>query len=262
MVKTNNFFVVHEFMINDLDLKGNELFTYSIIYGFSQTEGNWFTGSIKYIAHWLNSTPRTVYNVLEGLVAKKLIVKKTVYKNNVKYCQYRVTYHDTGNTSESGDEAGAGADTGTGTTPESSPAAKPEAAGTVPEAKPEDTGRVPEANKIANMIEDFTGNTTIKTKIYDVLRNRKKANKPTTTEFIKIFLEKLQKFSNGDDTNKIKILDYSIEHGYITVYPLATFSPKQSQATKEPTKTSYNIEEFENGYNIYDEINKYSRNYS
>ena len=81
-------------MVDELKLSGNELLAYAVIYGFSQTEGNWFTGTIKYLATWLNTTPRTVYNVLENLVDKKLIEKKTVYINGIKYCKYRVTYYD------------------------------------------------------------------------------------------------------------------------------------------------------------------------
>ena len=37
LVKSKDFIVVHEFMVRDLRLKGNELLVYAIIFDFSQT---------------------------------------------------------------------------------------------------------------------------------------------------------------------------------------------------------------------------------
>ena len=53
MVKENTYINIQAFMRNDLNLKGNELLVYAIIYGFSQDEETKFTGSSTYIADWI-----------------------------------------------------------------------------------------------------------------------------------------------------------------------------------------------------------------
>ena len=67
MVKPNTFIHIEAFMINDLNLKGNELLVYAIIYGFSQDGKSHFTGSLQYLADWTNSTKRGVIKVLQKL---------------------------------------------------------------------------------------------------------------------------------------------------------------------------------------------------
>lgn len=88
-IKNENFIVVHGWMINDLQLKGNELLVYSCIFSFSQDGENWFTGSVQYLADWCNTSRQTVHNVLKSLISKGLILKHERYINNVKFCDYR-----------------------------------------------------------------------------------------------------------------------------------------------------------------------------
>ena len=76
-------------MVNDLKLKGNELLVYAIIYGFSQDGISSYTGSLQYLADWTNSTKRGMIKVLQSLVEKNLIVKKEIFKNGQKYCEYK-----------------------------------------------------------------------------------------------------------------------------------------------------------------------------
>lgn len=72
-VRENNFITIQGFMLSRLKLKGAELLTYAIIYGFSQSEGQYFRGSLKYLAEWTNSTVRSVTNYLNRLKEKGLI---------------------------------------------------------------------------------------------------------------------------------------------------------------------------------------------
>lgn len=87
-VRRDNFFTIQGFMLTDLKLKGNELLIYAIIYGFSQTEGQQFTGSLKYLAGWTNSTTRNVISVLQKLEKKNLIIKTEEFIDGVKFCKY------------------------------------------------------------------------------------------------------------------------------------------------------------------------------
>lgn len=75
MIKDENFVNKQGWMINKLGLKGTELEVYAIIYGFSQTEGQMFTGSLQYIADWIGCSRRTVYRCVDKLVLKNYIKK-------------------------------------------------------------------------------------------------------------------------------------------------------------------------------------------
>ena len=88
-VKNENYVQIQGWMVNELKLKGNELLVYAIIYGFSQAENQSFTGSSSYIAGWLNVTKKTALDILKSLVSKGMITKKEVFRNDVKFCEYR-----------------------------------------------------------------------------------------------------------------------------------------------------------------------------
>ena len=88
-LRDDNYFVVHGWMINKLGLKGTELELYSIIYGFSQAEGQKFHGGLQYLADWTNVSKRNVIVRLQSLVEKGLLVKEDVFTNGVKTCEYR-----------------------------------------------------------------------------------------------------------------------------------------------------------------------------
>ena len=72
-VGRDNYILIQGFMVSELDLKGTELLVYAIIHGFSQTEGQCFTGSLKYLSEWTNCTVRGVTKCLNSLKEKGLI---------------------------------------------------------------------------------------------------------------------------------------------------------------------------------------------
>ena len=94
-VKDGNFITIQSFMVKDLKLKGNELLTYAIIYGFSQNGEDKFTGSLQYICDWTNSTKQGILKSLKSLVEKGLLEKTDVYKNGVKFVEYHATEFNT-----------------------------------------------------------------------------------------------------------------------------------------------------------------------
>lgn len=91
MVKDENFVVIHGWMVNGLDLKGNELLVYAIIYGFSQDGETCFSGSLKYLAEWTNSTKQGVTKNLKSLVDKGYIDKHEKHINGVNFVEYYAT---------------------------------------------------------------------------------------------------------------------------------------------------------------------------
>ena len=88
-VKNENYISIQGWMVNELNLKGNELLVYAIIYGFSQEENQKFAGSIQYLANWIGSSKQTVFNCLKSLIEKELIEKKETFINGVKFCEYQ-----------------------------------------------------------------------------------------------------------------------------------------------------------------------------
>ena len=51
-MKDTNFISIQGWMRTELNLSGNELLVYAIIYGFSQDGESKFTGSRQYLADW------------------------------------------------------------------------------------------------------------------------------------------------------------------------------------------------------------------
>jgi len=91
MPKDNTYVVLQSFMINELNLKGTELITYAIIYGFNQDCNTKYEGSLSYLAEWNNCDKRTIQNALKSLVDKGLLIKEEIMNNNVKFIKYSTT---------------------------------------------------------------------------------------------------------------------------------------------------------------------------
>ena len=85
--------MIQGWMSEDLNLKGNELLAYALIYGFCQDEESEFTGSIKYIMRWLNCSKPTVLKAVDNLVKKGLVIKKQEQKNNVTFNHFTVNFN-------------------------------------------------------------------------------------------------------------------------------------------------------------------------
>ena len=87
-VKNANYIMVQGWMIKKLNLKGNELLIFAIIYGFSQTEGQTYNGGLRYLADWTNSTKQGVVKCLKSLEDKGFISKTESGINGQKKCYY------------------------------------------------------------------------------------------------------------------------------------------------------------------------------
>lgn len=94
-VNPQNFYVVQGWMVSELGLKGNELAVYAIIYGFSQAEQQYYTGSAQYLADWIKSTKKTALVALKSLVEKGYVEKQERLENGVKFCDYRCKNYTT-----------------------------------------------------------------------------------------------------------------------------------------------------------------------
>lgn len=74
----------HDFMCEDLDLKGSELYIYAVIYGFSKSDKP-FTGSLKYLSKVTRFTTVQCCNALKSLVNKGYIRKNAINARRIEY---------------------------------------------------------------------------------------------------------------------------------------------------------------------------------
>ena len=91
-INNDNYITIQGWMVNKLNLKGNSLLIYAIIFGFTQDNESWFTGSLTYLQDWLGVSKNTVRNALDLLVNKGLIYKDTQSVNGIIYNRYRNNY--------------------------------------------------------------------------------------------------------------------------------------------------------------------------
>ena len=103
-----------------------------------------------------------------------------------------------------------------------------------------------ELKRVKETVIQKVENVLLQKKILNFLNFRIKNKKPVTIEYIRVFLEKLDKLSNSNDNEKIEILNQSIERGYTTIYAVrksGNSSFYRNNNIDEPE--SYNVDEYE-----------------
>ncbi len=89
-LRQDNYVNIQGWMVTELGLKGNNLMIYAIIYGMSQDGKGRYTGGLKYLAEWTNSSKRGVMKNLAFLCENGYIAKEEKVINNIKFCEYYV----------------------------------------------------------------------------------------------------------------------------------------------------------------------------
>lgn len=87
-MRNENFITIQGWMVNELELSGNDLICYAVIYGFSQDDNYW-EGSQTYLSEWLGISRRTTIDVLNRLILYGYIDKQEYEVNKVKFCKYK-----------------------------------------------------------------------------------------------------------------------------------------------------------------------------
>ena len=80
-MKDSNYYIIYGWMINKLNLNGNELLLYAIIYGFNQDGNGLFSGSLSYLQNSIGASRPTIINCLKNLISKGLLEKVVLNKN-------------------------------------------------------------------------------------------------------------------------------------------------------------------------------------
>ena len=87
-ITENNYTLIQGWMRTELELSGNELLVYAVIYGFSQDESSKFAGSRQYLADWCGCSIRTVQTILNDLTDRGYLVKSEKDLGGIKCCEY------------------------------------------------------------------------------------------------------------------------------------------------------------------------------
>ena len=87
-LKQGSFFVVQHWMRTELDLKGNELMVYAIIYGFSQDGESVYKGGYGYIADSTGLSENGARNIVKELVARGLLKELKTKVGGILVNQY------------------------------------------------------------------------------------------------------------------------------------------------------------------------------
>lgn len=73
MIKDESYYVVQGWMRNRLQLIGNDLIVYALVYSFSQDGESEFKGSTQYLAEFTGISRRTIIRILDSLETQGLI---------------------------------------------------------------------------------------------------------------------------------------------------------------------------------------------
>lgn len=87
-ITNENHFQIQGWMRTQLNLKGNELLVYAIIYGFSQDRESQFYGGRNYLADFVGASTSTIDRTLESLCDKEFIIKNSQTVNGVLFNSY------------------------------------------------------------------------------------------------------------------------------------------------------------------------------
>lgn len=101
MFKDNEYIVIQGWMLNKLNLKGNDLLVYALIYRYSQDGEHKFYGSLQYLADWTNSTIKGVQNNLKNLLEAGFIFKNKLGDSKNSPSEYWINTSILENSNES-----------------------------------------------------------------------------------------------------------------------------------------------------------------
>ena len=241
-MENTDFLNIQGWMINELNLKGNELIIYALIYGFTKDGVSEFRGSRQYMADWTNSSVRSVQNVVDSLVNKGMIEKN----NHInKYGSLETSGYKAINVPKLSSEKNSLVEKKVheGSEKSSSPLVKKVHEGSEKSSHNNIDNNI--SNNIVNIkeknikkesvnsvIAEYTENKDLQDALHGFVEMRNKARKPLTARAMKLSLNELDKLA-VDDVTKIAIVNQSIMHNWLTFYKLQNNNGGQRQLTRK-----------------------------
>jgi predicted transcriptional regulator len=230
-INQNNFITIQGWMRTELNLKGNDLLVYAIIYGFSQTENQRFTGSLQYLADWCGATKQGILKNLKNLLDLGLIEKNEIVNNGVKFVEYYSTqFNGVLNSVERGVKQSLINNIANSKTEIKEKTNSKELVQNSPsfefgKQKPKKESLF---TKCVTLVDDFVdthncGNP-VRRKLISYLNFRLSVkDKPLYTNMWKGMLNKLDKLHQEGYAYE-SIIDFCIERGYLSFYPPTSYS--------------------------------------
>ena len=225
-IKDENYISIQGWMVNRLNLKGNELLVYAIIYGFSQDGESRYTGSRRYLADWCGCSVKTVGNALASLVAKGLISKHDKAVNGVHLCDYSIT--PVGKNFPGGREKitpGVGKNF-----PGGREKITPHNIEDNIDVDTIEDKKERKRNSFDAIIDDYTSNATTKELLGEWLQNRKAKRAAMTDNAIKRNIDKLDAYAAQSNMSVDDYLAEVIRRGWNAFYPIKNYQGYKQQA--------------------------------
>lgn len=205
------YIVIQDWMISDLQLKGNELLTYALIYGFSQDGESEFKGSLKYISNFLGVSKSTAQRSIEKLVDRGMVEKRVEEISGVKFNRYMA--HEKADTPIVKMTTGCSQNDHGG----------------IVKMTTNNTNIYNTNNNTSNNTKDkgaparYFDDEELNNKFLEFLAMRKKIRKPVRTDrALKALLKKLHELSGGDLGTMKKIIDQSLDKEWLGFFGLKT----------------------------------------
>ena len=236
-MENTDYLNIQGWMINELNLKGNELIIYALIYGFTKDGVSEFRGSRQYMADWTNSSVRSVQNVVNSLVDKGMIEKNN-YTNKYGsletsgYKAINVPKLSSENTSLLVKKVHEGSEKS------SLPLVKKVHEGSEKSSHNNIDNNISnnivykkekniKKESVQSVIAEYTESKDLQDALHGFVDMRTKVRKPLTVRAMKLSLNELDRLA-VDDVTKIAIVNQSIMHNWLTFYKLQNNNgPKQ-----------------------------------
>ena len=84
-IQNKGYLTIPGWMRTELQLTGNDLIVFAIIYSACQVDGQDFTGSLQYLADWCGSSKQGILKNIKNLIDRNLIVKMEYGYNKSGY---------------------------------------------------------------------------------------------------------------------------------------------------------------------------------
>lgn len=242
-INDSNFIAIQGWMRTKLNLKGNELLIYALIYGFSQDGHSRFKGSRKYISDWCGCSLDTVDRALGSLVDKGFIAK---YPHTDEYGTRHVDYAAilaaitatptpaANPTATPAPVRDAWADT-TNATPKQfqQPVAEP---ATKPQPK-----KTRKTKSFDDIIDNYTSDPETRDLLRAWLQNRKAKRSAMTDRAIQGNIKKLDQYAQASHMSVNDYLNEVICRGWGSFFPIENYQrtgyQKPQQQPQQPSWT-------------------------
>jgi len=230
-MKSENFVVIQGWMCNELELKGNDLLVFALIYGFSQDGESAFHGSRNYIANTFNISKPTVDKALQNLLDKGYIKKHIsgdITEPNTYWADIEVVKKLYMGSKET--LLGGSKETLLNNTSKSTNSKKEKLVSnkdtntefTFGNQKPKKQNLY---TKCVSLIDQKTNNNEIRSLLIDWLNMLLEKYKSTgRVLYVNVFKGKLKMLNDYDEKDWKEIIKYNIQKGYEGFYPTPSYN--------------------------------------